>query len=352
MSVTQKRRSRAVITLGAVFASLFLATGPSRAVDRLNIATATNATLYGPVWVALAEKLFEKRGLDVNLVSTTALSTGPALLVSGNADLVVTTAFLGLRIATEGKPLRFLMTTSDMGTRINAFVGRPNLKSIKDLADKGDACRVIVATVGTGSWAIWLGLAKKYDLKCAVSNSGSGPAILASALSGQFDAGVVNPQEAYTARDAGKASILLDPLTISDEEASEIYPHRHPLSVVVGMGPNLEAKRDVVVRFLAALREAGDRIAASSPEQLSALSRVLPQVFGSMTPSALALQWQVQAKLSPHGPEAGVISREEWKNLLDAAPLLWGFANLRPDEPTLQYDKVVDMSYFEAARGK
>ncbi len=71
-----------------------------------------------------------------------------------------------------------------------------------------------------------------------------------------------------------------------------------------------------------------------------------------MTPSALTLQWEVQEKLSPHGPEAGVITREEWKSLLDAAPSLWGFANLRSDEPTLQYDKVVDMSYFNAAKGK
>ena len=315
----------------------------------LNLAVASNAVIYGPIWVAMADHLFEKNGVQVKIVSTNALSTSSAMLVSGSADLVANTAFLGLRIATEGKSLVYIMNLNNMSMRVNALVARPGVKTVEDLAAKGEACRVISLTAGTATYAIWQGIAARYNIRCAMSTAGSSPLVLAGALSGQFDAGMVNPQDAYGAQDAGKANIILDPLTISDEQAGQIYPYHHPLSVVMGLRPNLEAKRDAVVRFVRALRQAEVELATKTPEELGELTKNLPEVFGSTPTAALALQYRIQKSLFPSGPDAGFISEAEWSALVQAAPLLWGFANLNSKDPSLDYAKAVDMSFFKAA---
>ena len=315
----------------------------------LNVAIASNAVIYGPVWVALADHLFEKNGVQVKIISTNALSTSSAMLVSGSADLVVNTAFLGLRIATEGKSLVYIMNLSNMSMRVNALIAKPGVQTVEELAAKGEACRVISLTAGTATYAIWQGIAARYNIRCAVSSAGSSPLVLAGALSGQFDAGMVNPQDAYGARDADKANIILDPLTISDDLARQIYPYHHPLSVVMGLRPNLEAKREAVVRFVRALRQADVELATKSPEQLGQLTKTLPEVFGSTPTAALALQYRIQESLFPRGPDAGFISAADWNALVKAAPLLWGFANLNSNDPSLRYETVVDMSFFQAA---
>jgi len=345
----RKAGFRSLVAATGILLSSLSGAAPAKAMEKLNVATASNAVIYGPFWVALADKLFEKHGVDVNVVSTSALSTGSAMLVSGHADLVVTTAFLALRIATEGKPLKFIVNLNNMGIRVNAVIARPDIKSLEELAAKGADCKVIMTPVGSASWANYQGLAARYNLKCAVSTAATSPLVLAGATSGQFDAAMVNPQEAYAVRDAGKANVILDPLTVGDELAGQLYQYRHPLSTVCGMGPNLESKREAVSRFVAALREATAKISDTAPDQLGTIASRLPDVFGTTPASALALQWKIQQSLFPRGPDAGFIGEAEWKNLTAAAPAVWGFANLKPDEPTLRYQAVVDMSYFNAA---
>ncbi len=324
------------------------AQGTAPPVETLNLAIASSAIVYGPVWIAIADRLFEKNGVQVNVVNTNALTTGSAMLVSGQADLLVTTAFLGLRIATEGKPLSYVINLSNMGARINAFISKPEIKSVEQLAALGDKCRVILLPTGTATWAIYKGVAGKYKLGCSVSSAGTPPLVLASALSGQFDAAMVNPQDAYGARDAGRANVLIDPLVIDDATANQLYPYQHPLSTVLGLRSNLEAKRGAVIRFVRALRQANEKITASTPAQLGEMTVKLTDVFASTPVSALTQQWQIQKALFPQGPTAGFISASEWNALIAAAPAVWGFANLDPNNPTVRYENIVDMSYFNS----
>ncbi len=337
----------------ATFA-LAMAAGAAMADDKpkyeLKVAIAAPAVIYGPAYVALAEDLFAKNGLKVDLVSTNAMQTGSAMIVSEQADVVLTNAYLGLRIATEGKDLSYIMNLSGMGARVNAFISKPAIKSVQDLAAAGTNCRILLLPPGTGSWAILQGIIKKYGLKCTISTAGTMPNVVAGALSGQFDAAMVNPQDAYAARDAGKANILIDPLTISDEDATSLYPYSHPFSIAIGMRSTLAQKRGAVEIFIKTLREANQEIEKRSPEDLGQLLATrLPEVFGSTPASALALQWRIQQTLFPHSGNAGYITPDEWRTLISSGPALWGFANLKASDPTVAYDKVVDMSYFEAS---
>lgn len=316
-------------------------------METLNLAIAAPVAAYGPVWIALAENLFEKNGVKVNVVSTNSLTTGPAMLVSGTADVLATTAFLGLRIGIEGKSLNFIYRLINMSGRGNAFSAKPSIKSIDQIAAMGSACRVVMAPIGSASWAIYQGIAAKYNLKCSVSHVGTIPLVVAGALSGQFDAAMLNPQDAYSAQEAGKLNILLDPIKMSDELANQLYPYQHPVSAVLGMRENLTSKRDAVTRFVKALRQGDEIIAKSTPQQLAdILNKKLPESFGTTPVAALALQWQIQKTIPPDG----AISEREWTNLIAAAPALWGFANLDVNSPVLKYTNMVDMSFFNAAK--
>lgn len=319
-------------------------------METLNIAIASTHVVYGPVWIALADNLFEKNGVKVTVVNTAALTTGPALLVSGSTDLLVSTTFLGLRISLEGKPLSVIYNLSDMSARGNAFVGKTSIKSMAQLAAMGNDCRVLLGPKGSGSWAIYQGIATQYKLKCNVSHAGTAALVAAGALSSQFDAATLNPQDAYNALDAGKVNMLLDPIKMTDAQASLIYPYQHPVSTVFGVRNIVAAKREAVTRFIKALRQADDIIAKSTPQQLAELCKQLPDVFGTTPMAGLALQWQLQKNMTRGQRGNGFIAKEDWNNLLAAAPAVWGFANLNINEPTLKYTNNVDMSYFNAAK--
>lgn len=341
------RRSFAGLLLAALAWAAHGSAAAQARTESLNLAIASPALIYGPVWVALAESLFEKNGVKVNVVSTNALTTGPAMLVSGSADLLATTTFLGLRIALEGKQLSLIYNLSNMSMRANAFVAKPSIKSMEQLAAMGTSCRVILLPTGSAGWAIYQGLAAQYKLKCATSTAGTTPLVIAGALSGQFDAALLNPQDAYSAREAGKVNVLLDPMTMGDAEVKQIYRYEHPLSTVFGLRETVAGKREAVVRFVKALRQAGDLIAKMSPQQLAEMSRRLTEAFGTTPANALAQQWQIQKTMIP---ASGAISEPEWTSLVAAAPLVWGFANLNPAEPALKYGSIIDMSYFNTAK--
>lgn len=319
----------------------------SKNVQKLTLAVASNSVIYGSVWIALAEDLFRRHGVDVDLVTYNALTTGSAMIASGSVDLVATTAFLGLRIAAEGKPLSYIMNLNNMGARVNAMVTRPTIKSVDQLAAMGERCRVLLLPPGSATWAIYQSAAKRFNLHCVTSTAATTPLVVAGVLSGQFDASFINPQDAYAARDAGKANILVDPLKIDDAFARSIYPYEHPLSVIFGLRDNLQNKRDAVTRFIGALREANEHIASLTPEQLGDLTKKLPSVFATTPASALVLQYRIQKSLFPHGPNAGYIPESQWNALLDVAPSLW---SVPATSPAVRYTNIVDMNYFNAAK--
>lgn len=340
------------LALGAAVAGALAVGAPAAAQGKnetLKLAVASTQLAYGPVWVALAENLFDKNGVDVNVVNTAALTTGPALLVSDSADLLATTTFLGLRISLEGKPLSIIYNTSNMSARSGAFVAKPSIKSMEQLAAMGTDCRVLLAPKGSGSWAVYQGIAATFKLKCTVNHAGTSALLAAGVMSGQVDAAVLAPQDAYNAREAGKINILLDPLTLTDAVAAQVYPYQHPVSTVFGLRKNLAGKREAVTRFVRALRQAEEVIAQSSPQQLADICKKLPAIFGATPAAGLALQWQLQKQVA-RGAASGFISEDEWGNLLVAAPALWGFANLNINEPALKYTNNVDMTYFNAAK--
>jgi ABC-type nitrate/sulfonate/bicarbonate transport system substrate-binding protein len=342
-----------MIGMAAVSAMLALpgAASADEAPLKLRVAVAAPTVIYGPFWVGLANGMFKKNGLDIDLVSTNALSTGAAMVVSDQADVLLTGVFLGLRIASQGKKLAYIMDISDMTARFNGMVSKLDIKSMSDLKARGDNCRILVLPAGSASWAILKGIMDVYGLKCSISTAGTMPNVVAGALSGQFDAAMVNAQDAYAARDAGKANILIDPATMTQQEAQSYYPFKHPYIVALGLKDSLAGKRAAVDIFIKTMREAAAIIAKTSPEELGEMmAKQLPNVFQSTPASSLTLGWKLQEGVFPSGPNAGFIGADEWNTLLASSFKLWNFATLDPKDPNVAYDNVVDMSYFNETK--
>ena len=335
------------LAMAAATVAMSLGVSAQAHAEKLNIAVSSSVAAYGSFWVALADNLFEKHGVELNIVSTNALSTGSAMLVSGQIDLLLSSSFLGMRIASQGKPLKLLYNFANMDARGNAFIGKPDIKSIEDLAAKGTDCRVLILPSGTATWAMYQGIASKYNIQCEVSTAGTVPLVVSGVVSGQFDAAEINTQEGITAEAEGKVNMLLDPRTMTDEESHAIYPYSHPILNLLGMGPDLEKKREDIARFIAALREASALMEQRSSDELGMVAEQLPDVFGTTTSEALAQQWALAMPFLPSGENAGMVSEDEWVALLTAGPKLWGMPEDLPKLPAVSYANVVDMSYYK-----
>jgi len=340
----------ALATTLAMSAPVHTHAQPQPPVPKLTVATASAHTAYSAIWIALDQKLFAKHGVDVELVNSNALSTGAAMIASGNVDLLATTVFLGIRIAAERKPLSIIMNLSNIDGRGNALVARPDVTSIEQLAAMGDRCKVNILPQGSATWAFYLYISEAYKLRCGTNTASTPQLAAAGFLSGHFEAALINPQEAYGAREAGKANILLDPLTMTKREAELAYPYHHPLSVLMGLRANLQSKKQAVIRFVAALKEATALMKTFTPQQFAETAGRLPDVFGSTPASVIKLQYQIQMIGIWEQPNDGRISEADWKDLVAAAPKGWGFSNFNFDAENTRYADIVDMSYLDAAK--
>src|SRR5262245_42552210 len=90
------------------------AVGPASSVSHkarptLNVGFGSASVVYGNFTPAWASNLFKKNGLNVNVVNWNTLGTGPAGLVAGQYDLLVTSPTQALAVAQQGKPISAVM---------------------------------------------------------------------------------------------------------------------------------------------------------------------------------------------------------------------------------------------------
>ena len=343
----KRRRSR---WLGVLAAAMLLGAAPPVRAEplELNVAVASSSMAYPALWLALADNMFEANGLRVH-VTPNALSTGAAMLVSGRADVFVTNSLAGLRIAEEGKPISYIYNFSNIDATAWAFVSRPGIGSIEQLAGKGDSCSIVTLPPGSAHYAYLQGVIKEYKLGCRVGIVGTMPLLTASVSSGQYDAAPVVPMDGYTLAGSGKANMLLNPEKLSGDEIRAIYPYSHSLTAAFGLRSNLAAHRAAVVAFVRTLWQANQRLQSIDDSAFVQKLRTLAAAFGTTTPSSLLVQWRLEKHLVPTGQATGVLDEAGWNDMLKAASTVWNLAGVRPGDAAIQYREMVDMSYLEAA---
>jgi ABC-type nitrate/sulfonate/bicarbonate transport system substrate-binding protein len=297
------------------------------------------------VW-AKETGIFDRLGLDLTIrVSRTMTSTEASTgrLVLGLAGSTVIFPAIA-----EGRDMRIVYTAASGNS--SAFVtvlATSPYKTIEDLS--GGSVSVIGAT-GPG-----FGGAKAYS-DYIVSKGGKPlkilsyrePSAAAAAMTvGNLVATVGSPVYGEQIA-AGRFRMILD---ANAPEARKLTGETVPNVVFFGLNEAIEKNRDAVVRFIAGLRVARRAIGKASDERIAEVLGKDENFAPSVIKTALLAE-QIKLGRPFFATEEGFITQTTWKQAL-ATFANWdiqiasGVANL--SEPRYSYEKVIDMSYWNAA---
>src|SRR6185503_10952763 len=124
-----------VMTISCWFFSLHLAAGPALAADKLRISYASvTGNTAGITYIAQRAGLFEKQGLDVELILITGGPASISALLNGDVDLDMRAPVAALQAMAHGVKLTFLLSQSN--TLEYDVVTRPEIKDIRQLKGK------------------------------------------------------------------------------------------------------------------------------------------------------------------------------------------------------------------------
>ncbi|MGH7875932.1 MAG: ABC transporter substrate-binding protein [Candidatus Binatia bacterium] len=195
------------------------------------------------VWVAKDFKLFEKHGLDAEVIMITGSARSVAALLGGSTQFATGSVTGPLAAAAKGSDIKVLAASYNKFPY--AFVVKPEIRTPKDLRGK----RVNILNYG-GSNDLALRLAlKEWGMKLAdlqVIVGGDAPTRMGALMAGRTDATILSPPHLTIALKAGYR-ILAD---MGDMSAN------FPQSTLNVKGGFMRENRDVVKRFTRAYAEA------------------------------------------------------------------------------------------------
>jgi NitT/TauT family transport system substrate-binding protein len=180
---------------------------------RLQPLNASYASITGsriPLWIAKEAGLFEKYGLNVNLIVIAAGNTAIGALMGGDVDILGAPGTTTVVSAAKGLPLAVIGT---FGAGAWKLAARPSIKSVEDLRGK------IVGTSRPGTTIDFslrraltkLGLVPGKDVQILQTGLAESIKRVLVMQQGNIDATLVSPDNLYEAETKGiKLSILAD----------------------------------------------------------------------------------------------------------------------------------------------
>jgi NitT/TauT family transport system substrate-binding protein len=206
-----------------------------------------HAGFQSATWVAKDLKIFEKYGLDVEIIMITGAARSVAALLGNSTHFSTGSATGPLAAAVRGSDIRIIAASYNKFPY--AFVVKPDIRSPKDLRGK----RVNILNYG-GSNDLALQLAlKEWGMKLSdiqVVIGGDAPTRLGALMAGRMDATILSPPHLTLATKAGYR-VLADMGDMSTNfTQSSLYVK----------GSSLKENRDRTKRFVRAYAEAIQRI--------------------------------------------------------------------------------------------
>jgi molybdate-binding protein len=313
----------------------------------LKIAIGSNALNYLPYWVAEADGLFAKHHVKVDVVNANALAVAPALLTSNQIDLLISASGQSVAVAATGRPVSIVANLYDYSPRGGALVAGSKVTSLKQLQDMGSKCTLVTTAKGTGTYAAAQQYMRAYNIHCKVSALATNALTVTTITSGQADVGTFTAADGAAVVAKG-GHYLQNPATMTDAEAKKLVPQAFPALTVSGLKPSLKAKAPAVEKFLAAIDEALTVISTSTPGQLAASISRLPY-FTGLSESTMTKTLPVIVKAVPVPATRGKITENDWKAALTSFDKDFDLPGFDPSAPQFAYDKMIDMSYLDAA---
>lgn len=235
----------------AALGLLALAVVPAAAQDQLKVAIGQiNNWENQPPTLGQDAGFFKKRNLVLENVGTAGAGETIQAVISGSADIGAGVGAAGvMRAFSKGAPVRILAPaftgTGDLYWYVKAD---SPIKTIKDFsADK----TIAYSTNGSSSNNIVVAFGSELGSKAKPTATGGPPATLTAVMSGQIDIGWAAPPFGLREIKEGKIRIAA--------RGSDVPSLRGQTVRVLIVNENaLKTKRDAILRFMEAYREAAD----------------------------------------------------------------------------------------------
>ena len=221
---------------------LFLLSTGAASAQKIIADYGGHAGFQSASWVGRDLKIFEKHGLDVEIIMITGAARSVAALLGGSTQFATGSATGPLAAMVRGSDLKILAASYNKFPY--AFVVRPDIRAPNDLRGK----RVNILNFG-GSNDLALQLAfREWGLKLSDANiviGGGAPTRLGALMAGRMDATILSPTHLTLAVKAGY-QVLAD---MGDMNASFTQ------SSLYTKGSYFKENRDRVKRFVRAYAE-------------------------------------------------------------------------------------------------
>ena len=195
----KRTRRRSIMTLFTVLVAWFCAPG-AHGQDKIRVGYGSLSTSYAAIWVAGEARLFQKNGIDAEVLYLESALVRTALLTGDIAMGGMSGTTMAAPRLQGGDPILIASFSNSLQYRL---VVRPDIRTVADLKGK----RVGVAGFGLGAHrGAQIMLAKlglNPDTDVTMLQIGGDPTRLAALLSGTIDASVFNPPLHKRAAEAG-----------------------------------------------------------------------------------------------------------------------------------------------------
>ncbi len=245
---------------GAIALIASLAVSAARADDQLKVAIGqiNNWENQMPT-LGQDAGIFKKYGLTLDNFGTAGAGETMQPIIAGSADIGIGVGVAGvMRVFAKGAPVRILLP---------AFTGTGDLywyvkadSPLKSLADTTDKNTIAYSTSGSSTNNIVAAFVQELGVKAKPIATGSPPATLTAVMSGQVDIGWGAFPMALKEVDEGKIRIIARGSDVASLD-------KQTVRVVIVNADVLKSRKDAVLRFAKAYREAVDWM-YSDPEAI------------------------------------------------------------------------------------
>lgn len=249
-----------VVRVVTVLSLLFCALASARAADKLVADFGGHSGFQSATWVAKDLKIFDKYGLDVDLVMITGGSRSVAALLGGSTQFSTGSATAALLAAARGSDV--VIVAASYNKFPGAIVAKPEIRAPKELRGKSLG---ILNFGGSNDLGVQLAF-KEWGLKPKEVNviiSGDAPTRLAALLAGRIDATLLSPPHLKLAVNSGYR-VLAD--------MGQMHANFSQSALYVRRGYMAE-HRDIAKRFIKAYAEACHVFKTDRERSLKILAR-------------------------------------------------------------------------------
>ena len=203
--------TRRLLTIATIFAILLL--WRPAAAQKLETLNASYASITGsriPLWIAQDAGLFEKYGLNVNLVIIAAGTAAIGALASGDVEILGAPGSTTMISAARGLPLAIIGTFGPSAWKLAAH---PSITSVQELRGKTVGVSRPGTTIefATRRALVKLGFTPGKDVQILATGLAESNKRIMVMLQGKIDATLVSPDNLFEAEQKNlKLSVLSD----------------------------------------------------------------------------------------------------------------------------------------------